>query len=398
MSDEILPLFGYDSSHIPDIDFCQKDASVIESDVITNYENLYHLVTKINKTLGRADPVRLFLLTIIYQIVTQRSIIDSTGKENLLKYSHGANLDNLGAKWGVRGQRLQATNATTFLRFSLSNQLTSTSPIPLGTIAQSGSGIRFATTQEGIIPPGGLFIDLPATALIVGKSANGLVPGQINQLISWNSPFLVAVSNTVTTSGGADVENDEHFRARIWMAPESFSCAGPYGAYEYFAASANPDIIDVSVWSDAAHAGQVYIYPLMTGGRWPTQAECDQVYAVCNAKNIRPLTDQVFVEPPAAVAYTCNVKYWIKTADAQFSADIENKVGQAYSDYLIWQGGKIGRDVNPSKLDQMIVGAGAKRTDISEASSGFEFTIVNPQSVAVVNPASALTYMGLEDE
>jgi phage-related baseplate assembly protein len=395
---EPLPLFGFDPSLVPDIDFCQKDASVIESDVITNYESLFYLVTKIKKTLGRGDPVRLFLLTIIYQIVVQRSIVDSTGKENLLKYSHGDNLDNLGAKWGVRGLRLQATNAITTLRFSLSNVLTSSSLIPLGTLAQSNNGIQFATTAEGTILPGGTTIDLPATAVIAGSAANGLLSGQVNQLVSWSSPFLVTVTNTVTTSGGADTETDDHFRARIWMTPESFSCAGPYGAYEYWAASANPNISDVSVWSDAAHAGQVYIYPLMEGGRLPTQAECDQVYAVCNADRIRPLTDQVFVQAPLNVTSAgCVIKYWIKTKDGQFSNDIQAKVQQAFADYLVWQKSKIGRDINPSKADQMIVDAGAKRTNISETSCTFEFIVVNPQSIAVLtNPT--LTYMGLEDE
>ena len=33
---------------------------------------MFYLITKINKTLGRGDPVRLFLLSIIYQIVVQR--------------------------------------------------------------------------------------------------------------------------------------------------------------------------------------------------------------------------------------------------------------------------------------------------------------------------------------
>jgi phage-related baseplate assembly protein len=174
------------------------------------------------------------------------------------------------------------------LRFFLSNALTSTSTIPLGTLAQSGSGIQFATTQEGIIQPGGISIDLNAQSVEAGAIANGLVAGQINQLVQWSSPFLINVTNTTTSSGGADVESDDHLRARIWMAPESFSVAGPYGAYEYWAASANPEIIDVSVWSDAAHAGQVYIYPLMIGGRWPTQAECDQVYAICNATGLGP--------------------------------------------------------------------------------------------------------------
>jgi phage-related baseplate assembly protein len=395
---EPLPLFGFDPSILPPIDFCQKDASVIESDVITNYESLFYLATKINKTLGRGDPVRLFLLTIIYQIVVQRSIVDSTGKENLLAYSHGANLDQLGAKWGLRGLRLQPAKAVTTLRFSLSSQLTSSSTIPLGTLAQSGSGIQFATTLEGIILPGNLTIDLPATAVNEGSAGNGLLVGQVNQLVSWSAPFLVTVSNITTTSGGADLESDDHLRARIWMAPESFSCAGPYGAYEYWAASANPNISDVNVWSDPAHAGQVYIYFLMEGGRLPTQAECDQVYAVCNADRIRPLTDQVFVQPPIAVTSAgCLVKYWIKSSDGQFSNDIQAKVEQAFADYLTWQKTKIGRDINPSKCDQMLVEAGAKRTDISEGTSTFEFTVVGPQNVAVLT-GPALTYMGLEEE
>jgi phage-related baseplate assembly protein len=307
-------------------------------------------------------------------------------------------LDNLGAKWGVRGLRLPATKAATVLRFTLSGIITAESPIPLGTLAQTNNGVQFETTLEGLIPPGSLAIDLPATAVIAGSLANNLLPGQINQLVQWNSPFLITVTNVIVSSGGADIETDDHFRARIWMAPESFSCAGPYGAYEYFAASANPNISDVSVWSDAAHAGQVYIYPIMEGGRLPTQAECDQVYAVCNADRIRPLTDQVFVQAPIPVTTAgCVVKYWIKTADSAFSTDIQNAVQKAFTDYLVWQKTKIGRDINPSKCDQMLVEAGAKRTNISETTSTFEFIVVNPQSIAVLtNPT--LTYMGLEEE
>lgn len=393
-----MPLFGFDSTVVPDIDFCVKDASVVESDVISKYENMFFLITRIAKTLGRGDPVRLFLLSIIYQLVVQRSIVDSTGKENLLKYSHGANLDNLGAKWGLRGGRLKATSAATTLRFSLSSLLTSESTIPLGTLAQSGDGRRFATTSEGTIPPGGTSIDLPAVAVDAGELANGLVAGQINQLVSWNSPFLVQVTNTVTSSGGSDEETDDHLRARIWMAPESFSVAGPYGAYEYWAASANPNIIDVSVWSDPPNAGKVFIHPLMEGGRLPTQAELDQVYAICNADNIRPLTDQVLVSAPVVVPYDCIVKYWIKEADKIFSADIQTKCDAAYADYLIWQRTKIGRDINPSKLDQMLVEAGAKRTDISEATCPFEFQVLDEKSVAQESGTSQLLYEGLEDE
>ena len=269
--------------------------------------------------------------------------------------------------------------------------------IPLGTLAQSNAGTQFATTQEGTIFAGQTTIDLPATAVNPGEAANGLVPGQITQLVSWHSPFLVSVTNTTMTTEGSDVETDDHLRARIWMAPESFSTAGPEGAYEYWAASANPAIMDVSVWSDPPNAGKVYIYPLMDGGRLPTTEECAQVYAVCNADRIRPLTDQVFVQPPTPIQFHCIVKYWIKKADGQFAVEIQQKVQEAYQEYLVWQSTKIGRDINPSKLDQMLVEAGAKRTDIPELTA-FEFSIVDERSVAVSAADSALTYEGLEEE
>jgi len=336
------------------------------------------------------------LLSIIYQIVVQRSIVDSTGKENLLKYSHGANLDNLGAKWGPRGLRLQPTKSATTLRFSLSSVLTSDSTIPLGTKARSSDGREFATIEEGTIYAGGLTIDLKAEASVAGEESNGLVAGQINQLVQWSSPFLVAVANTTTSSGGADLESDEHLRTRIWMAPESLSCAGPQGAYEYWAASANPEIIDVSVWSDPPNAGMVYIHPLMTDGRFPTQAELDQVYATCNASLVRPLTDQVFVQTPIGVNYTPSVSYWIRKHDELFALDIQNKVQQAWLDYKYWQATKIGRDINPSKCDQMMVDAGAKRTNIP-GSTTFTFVALDQKQIGV-DTASVLTYAGLEEE
>jgi phage-related baseplate assembly protein len=394
-----LPLFDFNSTVVPDIDFCEKDASVIESEVITNYEQYFFLATQISKTLGRGDPVRLFLLSIIYQIVVQRSIVDSTGKENLLKYSHGADLDNLGARWGpTRGVRLQAQKSLTTLRFTLANGLTLTtnSTIPLGTLAQSSTGIQFQTTVEGIIQAGTTYVDLPAEAVVSGAIANGLVAGQINQLVSWSSPFLVSVANTTTTSAGSDVETDDHYRARIWMAPESLSTAGPREGYEYWAASANPDIMDVSVYSGPEVAGKVYVYPLMTGGVLPSTDVCNEVYAACNADKIRPLTDQVFVQPPITHNYTPNVTYWIKSSDSQFSNDIQAAVQNAYSQYILWQRSKVGRDINPSQCDQMLVSAGAKRTNIP-GSTTFTYVVLDAKTLAT-ETSSVLTYGGLEDQ
>jgi phage-related baseplate assembly protein len=388
-------LFDYNPNVVPDIEFCVKDASVIESDVISNYEKYFYTATLVSKTLGRGDPVRLLLLPLIYQIVVQRSIVDSTGKENLIKYSHGGDLDNIGAFYGPRCIRLKATYSTVTLQFSVANALTTDCPIPVGTLVQTGNQMRFATVATAIIPAGSLTVGIKGQATTAGADHNGFVAGQINQLVSWNSPFLVSVTNTDTSAGGADVESDDHFRARIWMAPESFSTAGPKEAYEYWAASANPDIIDVSVWSDASVAGQVYIYPLMKGGQLPTQAVLDQVYATCNADDIRPLTDQVFVQAPTPSTFVATVQFWIDKANAQFESTMIPAIQSAYQDWLSWQSSKIGLDINPSKLDQMMVDAGAKRTVITSPI----FTVLDEKTLAVCDTVnSTCTYEGLEEK
>jgi len=393
-----MALFGFDSSVVPDIDFCQKDASVIESEVITNYEQYFFAQTNVSKSLARGDPVRLFLLCMIYQLTVQRSIVDSTGKENLIKYAHGNDLDNIGALYGPkRGSRLPQAYAGCSIRFTLSQgiALTTDSVVPAGTLVQAGDGTQFATTQDGTIKAGNVYADIPAQALIAGSAANGYVAGQINQLVTWSAPFLVSASNTTTSGGGADAETDDHYRARIWMAPESFSVAGPKEAYEYWAASANSDIVDVSVWSDPSVAGQVYIYPLMTGGALPSQTVINQIYAICNADDIRPLTDQVFCQAPTQHLYTATVSYWIDNANAQFEQSIISACQVAYQNYITWQGSEIGLDINPSKLNQMLVDAGAKRTLITSPT----FTVLDEKTVAQCNTvASTLNYQGLEEK
>ena len=58
-----------------------------------------------------------------------------------------------------------------------------------------------------------------------------------------------AVRNTETTRLGADVEDDASYRARIRLAPERFSVAGPSGSYRYHALSAHQGIADVAVYA-----------------------------------------------------------------------------------------------------------------------------------------------------
>src|SRR5215471_8347341 len=262
------PEYGLD--FVPDIDFAVKDPAIIESEVILDYQAAFLALTGIAKTLAPADPVRLHLLVVCHWLSHQRVIIDFTGKQNLLKYSHDDYLDNLAALYGDRALRLQASPAYTTLQFSLTAVLVSSVTIPKGTQVQAPNSIVFQTDDDVIIAAGQLSGTVMGHCLTAGVLGNNFAIGQVNAIINWNQPYGVAVTNIDVTGGGSDIETDDQYRYRVWLAIESFSTCGPRDAYEFWALSAHPDIIQCVVHSDPSIAGEVWLYPLLKGGNLPT--------------------------------------------------------------------------------------------------------------------------------
>lgn len=62
-------------------------------------------------------------------------------------------------------------------------------------------------------------------------------------------------------------------------------------------------------------------------------------------------------------------------------------------EYVDWQKAKLGRDINPNKLIQLLIVAGAKRVELSD----FSFTKLDRDTVAKENTVN-LKYQGEEDE
>jgi phage-related baseplate assembly protein len=365
---------------VPDISFAEKDAAEIEAHVMALYEAAFYAQTGIRKVLFPGDPVRIFLEVIVELIVGQRVAIDFAGKENLLKYSHDDYLDNLLALYGERTLRIPASPAETTLRFTLAVLLPFDVLVARGTRAMASGDITFETTEGGVIPAGSGSVDLPALCLTAGILGNGFAPGSVATLINWQLPYAASVLNTTTSAGGQDREDNEHLRERGWMAPESFSTCGPVGAYEFWARSADADIIDVAVYSAPYIAGEVHLYPLMRGGELPSQAVLDKVYAICSAERRRPLTDHVFVHAPTLVGYRIELTYWILLSNQTLAGSIQTAVNLAVEEFIAWQRARIGRDVNPSRLIAMIVRAGAKRVEIVAP----YYTLVRPYDLAVL--------------
>jgi len=114
---------------------------------------------------------------------------------------------------------------------------------------------------------------------------------------------ITPADNTKTPPAPAVMEADTAYRDRIRLSLYSRTTAGPVNQYRFYALSADPDVLDVSITSP--NPGDVVIAVLSrTGSGVPAQPVLDAVMAVCNADDVRPLTDHVLVQAATIIDYS----------------------------------------------------------------------------------------------
>lgn len=380
-----------DLKTLPDIVFAGKDAQEISSAIIGGFEGAYEKQYGVRRVLAPGDPVRLFLLAIADVIIQQRNLIDYAGKMNLLAYAIGGFLDHIVALVGV--SRLPPSTAMTTMRFTLSAPQTHSVIIPAGIRVTAGDRVYFAPREPVEILSGHTVADVLVVCTETGALGNGYLPGQIKGLVD-PLPWIQSVENTTISAGGADTEDDEHLRERGRLAPEAFSNAGSYGAYRFWAMSAHQDVVDVAVIGPPEiDLGCVELYPLMSGGVLPTEELLNLILAACNADDVRPLTDHVSAHSPVEVMYVLKVAYWIERDDATQANAIKAAVERAASEWVTWQRSKIGRDIVPSRLIQMIMAAGAKRVEVISP----PYQVLGGKELAILSGESSVLFGGIED-
>ena len=227
--------------------------------------------------------------------------------------------------------------------------------------------------------------------MTAGETGNGLSPGELKTLVD-PVPYVQSVENTSTSSGGADRESDESFAARIFIAPGKYSTAGSRNGYEYHVQDYSSAIGGVHVSSDQA-AGTVDIVFVMADGSLPSAEMISAMSQHMSAETLRPMNDLVTVRAPAEVKYTVSLTYYINQSDNNRAAAIQQAVSAAVDSYIAWQR-KIGRDINPSKLLALVMGAGVKRAQITAPI----FTAIPADSIAAIDGTASITYGGLEDD
>lgn len=121
----------------------------------------------------------------------------------------------------------------------------------------------------------------------------------------------------VATAGGADLDNlalfygvvraegetDAQLRERVVLAPEGFATAGPVGAYQFHARSADPVAIkDIAVLVPSPGTAQIVVQA-SAGDGTPSAALIAKVLAALNSEEIIPHTDMVNVVPVVVRPY-----------------------------------------------------------------------------------------------
>ena len=339
--------------------FIPTDPTEIESALTAIYEKLAGV------TVQPASPEKLFIQWITNIIVQERVLNNYTGNQNIPSRAEGKNLDALGELF-LEHTRPGQKSAHCTIRFQISKAQPFAVLIPAGTRAtDAGSVLIWKTEADAYVPIGETFVDVEVVCQTPGKAGNGYVPGQIDTIVDLYD-YCTECHNVTESEGGTDEATDEEYYSLLRLSQDGWSTAGSTGSYSYHAMQVSTEIADVV--PNSPSPGEVYLYVLMKGGKPAGEEIKAAVYEKCSADKVRPFTDHVQMGDPEIVPYDIDLTYYINADSPVGSAEIQKAVEAQIQKYIDWQSAKLGRDINPSKLYQMLMQSGIKRVDLRSPS------------------------------
>ena len=376
----------------PDIEFLETDTETVISSMIALYEEMQRAAGRDNYKVRPGNPERVFISWMAAIIVQQRTLINETAKMNVPRYAAKSEnedyLDSL-AEIFKDTARLPASPASAIFRFHISEPQQQSTIIPAGTRISFDGVIIFATSEVLEIRAGETSGEVEAVCTRPGTVGNGLVAGQVKEVVDLFDHYQKA-ENITTTSGGAEKEDNASYYERMRDSMESFSTAGPINGYIYWTKTVSPAVLDVAVTSPEACYVDVRV--ILRDGQEATEAVLKEIEEALNASDIRPLTDIVTVSAPETVDFSVDATFWIAQPNRESAAAIEREVRAAVDNFIVWQTSKMGRDINPSYLTKLMMDAGAKRVEVRQPT----FQSVADIAVGKLESKSVLNG-GLED-
>jgi len=349
------------------LSFLEKSPEAVLRDIIGFWQG------NTGRVLYPSQIENLEMHTLAYRESLLRGEIQWCAEQNLVEYAIGPHLDALGAMLGC--PRLAPAKAECKVQFLRSykvgaeglggNGAPAPPPagigFPAGTVVSTEDGkVSFETAAPAFILGGKLESSIvTARCTVPGKIGNGLEAGVVCSLDPGVNGIVAA--NVTITEGGAEVESDSAYRARLLLAPGRFGCGGTKSAYRAWALGASALVADAHAvracdeadppqGATSAEPGNINIYFLTTDGNnkdtigWLQ----DTLQTEFMRDDVRLINDRVFVWPATKVPYTIKARITVFSGfDPQ--AALEQARAAAY-DYAERQRQRLGMDITSTQI------------------------------------------------
>ena len=202
-------------------------------------------------------------------------------RQQFLAFATGSNLDHIGiTRFGV--ERLSGIKPKASVKFSLSQVQDYDVVLPANLMLGNGKDISYLV-EDVVIKAGSL-------------EGEGII--ELNEEIEFKDvktemiltpiAWVVTAKQLTPFAGGANPEDDERYRERIWLSRERRTTAGSRLMYEFYAKSADVRVKEVNIENGGAGVVKVCYHA--------DEDITDVVENYLNGDEIRPLTDKVEVE------------------------------------------------------------------------------------------------------
>lgn len=317
-------------------------------------------------------------------ILEHRELVDLNYRMAMIHTAEGEFLDNFGDMAGVH--RYASSGSSGEVKFTrLGTDTTSQIIIPDGTQVSTDDAISFLVDNEGV--------DLVMESGVSTISANVIceqdgeytnAAANTIRLVMGDLGSLVSVTNEAAFTGGADIEPDDDYRARILLAPYNVP-VGTLAWYENVALSID-SVHDVRVVKGETQldADVIITYNPVT---WTDTsiAEDDLIntfsmkeYDVAGVTLDYVLCEKVnMLTPTATINYLFALLLETDYTIAMVKDEVISKINQFNSDSM------IGVEFNPSSLTSIIENeiTGVNSCRIVKYEDGRYTEIVEPESI-----------------
>ena len=268
---------------------------------------------------SESDDVMTMIETDSYEEMLLRTRINNAVKAELLLFAKGSDLDHLGAtRYGV--VRLEGSKPYASFTFTLSAALTYDINFPRNMQLSDGKGAIAILLEDAYIKAG----EMTVTGVV--ELQEYVSQSEITtEIIVTPLPYVVIAKQNGIFENGADIEDDERFRERIWLSRESKSTAGSVLTYKYYATTADVRVKDVQVLMNTP--GVVELYLLSEDGS-ADSVMIDRVDEALNVESVRPLTDEVKVYSATIIEATieANIVLYDMTYEVSVRELIESRI------------------------------------------------------------------------